>query len=73
MTRFFQYGGSGMLIPDPDFYPSRNPDLGSKNSNKRGEKKLVITFFIATNFTKLHFILVLKCERKKLGPIFKES
>jgi hypothetical protein len=22
-------------IPDPDFYPSRIPDLGSKNSNKR--------------------------------------
>jgi hypothetical protein len=24
-----------MFIPDPDFYPSRIPDLGSKNSNKR--------------------------------------
>jgi hypothetical protein len=22
-------------IPDPDFYPSRIPDPGSKNSNKR--------------------------------------
>jgi hypothetical protein len=22
-------------IPDPDFYTSRIPDLGSKNSNKR--------------------------------------
>jgi hypothetical protein len=30
-----QCGGSGMFIPDPDFYPSRIPDLGSKNSNKR--------------------------------------
>jgi hypothetical protein len=36
-----QCGGSGMFIPDPDFYPSRIPDLGSripdpgsKNSNK---------------------------------------
>ncbi len=61
-------------IPDPDFYPSRIPDLGSKNSNKeRGEKKLVgIPFYVATNFTKLNIILVLKCRRKKFGPIFKE-
>jgi hypothetical protein len=22
--------GSGMFIPDPDFYPSRIPDLGSR-------------------------------------------
>jgi hypothetical protein len=29
--------GSGMFIPDPDFYPSQIPDLGSrfKNSNER--------------------------------------
>ncbi len=27
--------GSGMFIPDPDFYPSRISDPGSKNSNKR--------------------------------------
>jgi hypothetical protein len=27
--------GSGMFIPDPDFYPSRIPDPGPKNSNKR--------------------------------------
>ena len=27
--------GSGMFIPDPDFYPSRVSDPGSKNSNKR--------------------------------------
>ncbi len=28
-------------IPDPDFYPFRIPDLGSKNSNKReGPKKI---------------------------------
>jgi hypothetical protein len=39
-------------IPDPDFYPSRIPDLGSKNSNKkRVEKKfVVIPFFVASNF-----------------------
>jgi hypothetical protein len=26
---------SGMFIPDPDFYPSWIPDLGTKNSNNR--------------------------------------
>ena len=47
---------------------------GSKNSNKkRGEKKLVVLhFYVATNFTKLKIILVLKCWRKKFGPIFEE-
>jgi hypothetical protein len=55
------------LIPDPDFYPSRIPDLGSripdpKTARKeRGEKKfVVITFYVATNFTKLQIISVLK-------------
>jgi hypothetical protein len=46
-------------IPDPDLYPSRIPD--PKTSTKeRGEKKLVITFYVATNFTKLDITLVLK-------------
>jgi hypothetical protein len=27
--------GSGMFIPDPDYYPSRISDPGSKNINKR--------------------------------------
>jgi hypothetical protein len=47
-------------IPDPDFYPSRIPDLGSRipdqktATKERGEKKLVvIPFYVATNFTKL--------------------
>jgi hypothetical protein len=48
-------------IPDPDFYPFRIPDLGSrsKNSNKReGENNSVVKpFFVATNFTKLKIIL----------------
>jgi hypothetical protein len=57
---YFQCCGSGMFIPDPDFYPSRIPDPGSripdpKTATKdRGEKKLVsIPFYVATNFTKL--------------------
>jgi hypothetical protein len=55
--------GSGMFIPDPDFYPFRIPDLGSRNSNKReGSKKFVVNpFFVATNFRKLIIILFFKC------------
>jgi hypothetical protein len=56
-----------MFIPDPDFYPSRIPDPRSRipdpktATKKRGEKKfVVITFYVATNFTKLQIILVLK-------------
>jgi hypothetical protein len=55
-------------IPDPDFYPSRIPDPGSRipdpktATKERGGKKLVvITFYVATNFTKLHIILVFMC------------
>jgi hypothetical protein len=37
------------------------------------KKKLVfIPFYVATNFTKLKIILVLKCWRKTFGPVFKE-
>jgi hypothetical protein len=50
----------GSRIPDPDFYPSRIPDLGSRipdpktATKERGEKKfVVISFYVATNFTKL--------------------
>jgi hypothetical protein len=71
-----------MFIPDPDFYLSRIPDLGSRISDpgsrisdpgsripdpktatkERGENKFdVIPFYVATNFTKLYIILVLKC------------
>ncbi len=83
----YQCGGSQILIfthsgyrmPDP---LSRIPDLGSrisdpgsKNSNKRegwNKKIFLIIFYVATNFTKLKIILVLKCRRKKFRQIFKE-
>jgi hypothetical protein len=38
--------GSGMFIPDPDFYPSRIPDLGSRIQNqqqKRGVKRNLLS------------------------------
>ncbi len=45
-----------------------------KQQQKRGAKKkfVVLTLYVATNFTKLQIILVLKCWRKNLGQIFKE-
>ncbi len=57
-------------IPDPDFYPSRI----QKQQQKRGVKKkfVVITFYVATNLTKLQIILFLKCWRQKIEPIFKK-
>jgi hypothetical protein len=59
-----------MFIPDPDFYPSKIPN--SKTATKeRGKKKFVITFYVATNFTKLQIMLVLKCWRKNLGQFSK--
>jgi hypothetical protein len=53
--------GSGMFIPDPDFYPSRltDPwcrilDPGSNNSTKRGGRNFfVLPFFVAANIIKL--------------------
>jgi hypothetical protein len=36
-----------MFIPDPDFYPSRIPDLGSriqKQQQKRGVKKNLLSY-----------------------------
>ncbi len=61
------YPGSRILI-------FTQPDPGSKTATKDrcGKKLVVITFLVATNFTKLQIILVLKCWRKKFGPIFKE-
>ncbi len=50
----------GSQIPDPDFYPSRIPDLESRipdpktGRKERGEKKFVVKhFYVATNFYKM--------------------
>jgi hypothetical protein len=57
-----------MFIPDPDFYPFRIPDLGTRipdpktATKERGEKKLVVkSIFVATNFTKLKIFLFFEC------------
>jgi hypothetical protein len=63
---FVQCGGSGMFIPDPGSWFNRIPDPGSRISDpgsqipdpktatkERSETKFgVITFYVATNFTK---------------------
>ncbi len=71
--------GSGMFPPGSRIliltHPgSRVSDLDPKTAKKEsGEKKFVIIpFYVATNFTKFKIILVLKCLRKKFGPIVKE-
>jgi hypothetical protein len=68
-----------MLIPDPGSliliftHPgSRIPDPKTATKERSEKKFFVITFYVATNFTKLHIILILMCWRKKFGPIFKE-
>jgi hypothetical protein len=72
-------------IPDPDFYPSRNPDpgtripdLGSRIPDPktvmkiRGEKKfIVIPFFGAINFTKLNYFIFKMLKKKNLGQFSK--
>jgi hypothetical protein len=49
-----------MFIPDPgsDFFPSRIPDPTTAKKEK-GEKSVVLPFFVATNITKLKIILFL--------------
>jgi hypothetical protein len=50
-SRILIFAHPGSRIPDP-----------KTATKERGEKKfVVITFYAATNFTKLQIILVLKC------------
>jgi hypothetical protein len=57
--------GSGMFIPDPDFYPSLIPDPTVT------KKEEVLPFFVITNFTKFKIILFLYRYRKKFEPFDK--
>jgi hypothetical protein len=53
-------------IPDPDFYPPRIPDPKTA-TKERGEKKfVVITFYVATNFTKCKINFIFELMKKKL-------
>jgi hypothetical protein len=60
-------------IPAPDFYPSRIPDLGSKHSNQRDEKKICcFTFFCSHKFHKIENYFIFEIVKKKfLGQFLK--
>ncbi len=64
-------------IPDPDFYPSRIPDLGSriqKQQQKRGVKKNCChTFFCSYKFRKIEYYFIFKMPNKKFGPILSKE
>ncbi len=78
-TLFDSYGqccGSGMIIPDPDFYLSRIPDLGSRiriQLQKRGVKKICChTFFYSHKFNKIvNNFMYEMLNRKNLGQFSK--
>ncbi len=62
-------------IPDPDFYPSRIPDLGSRiqNQQQKGEvkKKLdVKLFYVATKFNKIVNYFSFEVLNKKIWENF---
>jgi hypothetical protein len=51
----------GYLSQILDFNPSRIPDPKTATEERSEKKFVVISFYVATNFTKLKIILVLKC------------
>jgi hypothetical protein len=58
-------------IPDPDFYPSRIPDLGSKNTvatKERGEKKYI--FLSSHKFRKIVHYFNFEVLKKKIWANF---
>jgi hypothetical protein len=59
-------------IPDPDFYPSRISDPGSKNSSRReGCKKICyFTFFCSHKFHKIGSYFIFEMLKKKIWAKF---
>jgi hypothetical protein len=59
-------------IPDPDFYPSRISDPGSKNSNKRERRKKIIchTFLCSHKFHKIVNYFSFEVLKKKIWANF---
>jgi hypothetical protein len=62
--------GCFFRIPDPDFYPSRIPDLGSKNSTvpkEKDEKNFCYhTFFCSHKFHKIEYYVIFEMLKKKI-------
>jgi len=62
MVCFVQCCGSGMFIPDPDFYSFRIPDPKTANT----------TFFCSHKFHKIeNYFIFLNAEEKNLGQFSK--
>jgi hypothetical protein len=68
-----------MFIPDPDFYPSRIPDLGSRIPDRgskktvtkeRGENKFVIILFCSHKFHKIDYYVIFEMLKKKIWADF---
>jgi hypothetical protein len=61
-----------MFIPDPDFYPSRISDPGSKNSNKREVWKKISshTFLCCHKFHKIENYFSFEVLKKKIWANF---
>jgi hypothetical protein len=63
-----------MFIPDPDFYPSRIPDLGSriqKQQQKRGVKKISCHNFLCSHkFHKIANYFSFEVLKKKIWANF---
>jgi hypothetical protein len=65
-----------MFIPDPDFYPSRIPDLGSripdpKTATKdKGEKCFFQNIFCSHKFHKTKYYFIFDMLNKKIWPNF---
>jgi hypothetical protein len=57
--------GSGMFIPDPDFYPSRI------KTKERGGKNLLSYLFCSHKYHKIENYFIFELMKKKLGPFTK--
>jgi hypothetical protein len=63
-------------IPDPDFYPSRIPDPGSRipdlktATKERGEEKLLSYLFCICKFHKIEYYFLFEMPNKKIWANF---
>ncbi len=66
---YYQCCGSGMFIPDPDFYPSRIPDPKSA-TKERGKKICCHTFLCSHKFHKIEYYFSFELLKKIIWAIF---
>ncbi len=68
---FFQCCGSGMFIPDPDFYPSRIPDLKTTTTERGGKNLLSYLFLLLQISQNWKLFYFWNAEEKNLGQFSK--